>query len=166
MRIVGDKLENWANKAKSTDEKNLFGRSAFNRYYYSAYLITREMLGEFDEGWKYMSHKSIPGLLTGKVRDKAKRQIKNAFNSKLISYGECSRMQTSINEATSNLANLLKLAYDIRCVADYQPEKVIVINKKSLSLENYKLSSAPSWTNQVNRDCGVIKKLWKDLGIV
>ena len=46
MKIVGEKLERWALEQKAVDEKDLFGRSAFNRYYYAVFLLTREMLGK------------------------------------------------------------------------------------------------------------------------
>jgi len=166
MKLVGEQLEKWALSRKISNEKDLFGRSAFNRYYYSAYLVTREMLGEFKDDWKFCSHKSIPDLLEGEVKSKVKREIKKSLKSGLIKIGEYSRIHTNITKATNDLANLLRQAYDIRCVADYEPEKEITMNKKIIYLEHYKLSSAPGWTHQAHTYCNVIKKIWKELGFV
>lgn len=64
MKVVGDKLENFALGEKNILSKDLFGRSAFNRYYYAAFLVTREMLGELQNSWKATPHRQIPILLT------------------------------------------------------------------------------------------------------
>ena len=56
MKIVGEQLESWALDRKVETERDLFGRSAFNRYYYAVFLLTREMLGEFKASWKKTMH--------------------------------------------------------------------------------------------------------------
>lgn len=44
MKVVGEQLHDWALQKKAQPERDVFGRSAFNRFYYAAFLITREML--------------------------------------------------------------------------------------------------------------------------
>ena len=45
MQYVGSELERLALINTDPNSADLLGRSAFNRYYYAAFLITRETLG-------------------------------------------------------------------------------------------------------------------------
>jgi len=48
MQRVGAALAERAVTAQVLDEADVFGRSAFNRYYYATYLITRALLRELN----------------------------------------------------------------------------------------------------------------------
>ena len=53
MQYVGSELERLALSDADPNNADLLGRSAFNRYYYAAFLITRETLGYMQPNWKF-----------------------------------------------------------------------------------------------------------------
>lgn len=165
MKIVGEKLEEIAVLERDKDLQNLFGRSAFNRYYYAAFLITREMLGELNNAWKKTAHSEIPNLLETSVRKQPINNLKLSAKKELITSGEFSRLNTSLTNATAELANLLRQAYDVRVIADYEPDQIIVVKGKVISLHSIKLTSANTWMNRANSFCKDIRKVWKEAGL-
>lgn len=165
MQVVGDKLQEWAKSEKEDCAADLFGRSAFNRYYYSAYLVTRAMLFELDPHWARMSHKAIPDFLQNGFPNRVRKEIQRALKSNMINAGRASRYRTTLNSSTSNLANLLLRAYDIRVVADYEPDKAIIINGTIMILESETASSASHWHNKASLYTKEILRIWKELGL-
>jgi hypothetical protein len=97
MRVVADRLADWAASEADADNADLFGRSAFNRYYYAAYLITREMLRKLDPKWAASGHRQIPDLLQKTVTKKARQSIKNAEKNRLIDPGMASWLRQSLS---------------------------------------------------------------------
>lgn len=59
MQYVGSELERLALSDADPNNADLLGRSAFNRYYYAAFLITRETLGYMQPNWKGTQHANI-----------------------------------------------------------------------------------------------------------
>ncbi len=165
MKIVGEKLETWAQSQSNIHDKDLFVRSAFNRYYYAAFLITREMLGEFDAKWKHTPHRGIPELLEKALKPPVMHQLKKGVRNNIIGDGEMKRLQQNLQIATSELAKMLRQAYDLRIITDYEPETAIVVDENVLLLMSYKLSSARSWADQASKYCKIIRRVWKDAGL-
>ncbi|MCG7946749.1 MAG: hypothetical protein N0C84_10455 [Candidatus Thiodiazotropha taylori] len=165
MKIVGEKLESWALEQKAVDDKDLFGRSAFNRYYYAIFLLTREMLGEFKKSWKGTMHASIPDLLRTSVKKEVNKTLKSAIRNGLISQGESSQIIHQHNISLNALANLLEEAYQVRKIADYEPEITIQQKRNVLSLDRHKLTSAKTWPDRAASYCKVIRKVWKEVGL-
>lgn len=166
MKVVGEKLEDFALSESDSAKKDLFGRSAFNRYYYAAFLITREMLGEIDPKWKQTPHKEIPNLLQTSVRKPVVQRLKQDARKDLITNGELSTLQTKLTKATTELANLLVQAYDVRLIADYEPEKHITESNRVITLSSCKLTAANTWADRAGAYCKDIRKVWKDSGLV
>jgi len=166
MKLVGEKLENYAVSESDENIKDLFGRSAFNRYYYAAFLITREMLGGINPKWKKTPHKEIPELLKGAVRKPVIQRLKQNAKKDLITNGELSALQTKLTNATNELANLLVQAYDVRLIADYEPERHILIKNRVIILSSCKLTSANNWADRASAYCKDIRKAWKGSGLV
>lgn len=165
MQIVGEKLAEWASKETVISAADLFGRSAFNRYYYSAYLITRDLLEELNPAWSRQSHKGIPELLKKAIVKKIKTNIKKAEKSEIITSGEASKLKSTILTATNELADLLSSAYDIRIIADYEPEIHIVKDGSIFSLKKQSISSAKNWPNLAISYTTSIRKVWKEVGL-
>jgi len=165
MKIVGEKLEDWALKEPDIAVKDKFGRSAFNRFYYATFLATRAMLGALDKKWLEPSHGEIPNLLEGKVKKSATQVLKSSLKNSLITHKEHSALLSGLNHATSDLANLMREAYDIRRIADYEPEMKIKQNQKVISLHTCKLTTACTWPDRANRYCSIIQKVWKETGL-
>lgn len=165
MKIVGEKLKSLALSEVDEVNKDLFGRSAFNRFYYATFLVTREMLGDLDSKWKHTPHKEIPNLLVTGVRKPVITQLKQNEKKDLIKKGQLKLLQNKLYNATSDLSNLLDEAYDIRIVADYEPENPITINKKVIMLNSCKLTSANTWVDRAKAYCKDIRKVWRDSGL-
>lgn len=165
MKVVGEKLESVALLERDVFKKDLFGRSAFNRYYYAAFLVTRKMLGELNPSWKHTAHREIPNLLLTGVRKPVVRKLKQNAKKDLMTLGESSALQTKLTKATMELSNLLLQAYDVRSVADYEPEQQIAIDNKVITLCSCKLTSANTWADKANAFCKDIRKVWKESGV-
>lgn len=166
MKIVGEQLESWAGSQASNPNKDLFARSAFNRYYYAAYLVTREMLGEYEPSWKSTPHKNIPNLLEKTLKKIISTELKKIYKKGQITHGERQKTLSAISYATSDLSNLLRVAYDVRVTADYDPELLVENAGGTLILGIQKLSSANCWSDRTNSYCKIIRKILRDLGLV
>lgn len=166
MQIVGEQLETWALDRKEPLERDLFGRSAFNRYYYSVFLMTRQMVGEFRASWKGTAHKELPNLLLTSVKKKLDSSLKISVSKGILKEGEKSRILTKHNRSINELAGLLREAYSTRLIADYEPEILIIDKGKELVLDNCKLASARNWPRKAGLHCNAIRSAWQEAGIV
>jgi hypothetical protein len=165
MQIVGNKLAEWANHETEVNVADLFGRSAFNRYYYSAFLVTRELLNELDSKWAEPSHSGIPDLLRKTIVKKVKLSINKAVKLGTIDPGEALKLEATIMTAANELANLLSAAYAVRVIADYEPEVQIIKKGKVFSLNNESITRAKNWPNQASIYTTSIRKVWKGIGL-
>lgn len=165
MKVVGEQLQGWAVSQRETEVKDLFGRSAFNRYYYAAYLVTRKNLGELDPKWKKEKHKAIPNTLLTTVRKPVKHELDKQVKKGIMTSKQRADALDSLKAATAALADLLQQAYDLRCVADYEPEESIVVDGKIMTLKDYKLNTAREWPSKASAYCKTIRKVWGDAGL-
>ena len=165
MKIVGEQLESWALERRAHDEKDFFGRSAFNRYYYAVFLLTREMLGEFKTSWKGTMHASIPNLLRTSVKKEVVQTLEKAVRSGFMTKGESSQIIQQHNRSLAELADLIEMAYQVRIIADYEPEIAIQQERNVLSLDSHKLTSAKTWPDRASAYCKAIRKVWKEVGL-
>src|SRR5262245_24567360 len=79
MEVVGQYLQGHALTLGVGLERDYFGRSAFNRFYYATFLNVKKELSEIIDGWPN-GHATIPQFLRGKIckeikagRDRARR---------------------------------------------------------------------------------------------
>lgn len=165
MKVVGDQLENWAHAQSDFRSSDLFGRSAFNRYYYAAFLVTREMLGDLDSNWKHTQHKNIPELLEVALKKPVLNKLSANVRKDIITEGDKKRLQQELQIATTDLANLLREAYDVRIVADYEPEESVIIKNKVITLKGCKLNSASGWVGRAKNCCKTIRRVWQETGL-
>ncbi len=164
MESVGKKLKFWAESQHA--HQNMFGRSAYNRFYYASYLLTRKTLSNLDSKWQNAKHKNIPELLVTSVRKPVKTALKIQLKKGLITHGQHSKSLNTLNQSTLELSDLLVQAYDLRCIADYEPEIPIVAEKQVLTLNEYKLNTAEKWPGKANACCKSIRKIWEEVGLV
>ncbi len=165
MKVVGQELERWALGQTNADDKDLFARSAFNRYYYAVFLITREMIGEFEAGWRRTNHAGMPDLLRGAVKRKVETALKDAVRGGLMSQGDSLKIKAKNAVAINALAVLLQEAYHVRVVADYEPEIVVQQKHNVISLDTHKLASAKTWPDRAASYCKCIRKVWEEVGL-
>ena len=165
MQYVGSELERLALSDVDPNNADLLGRSAFNRYYYAAFLITRETLGNMKSNWKGTAHAEIPNLLQTGLRKPAKAELKKQVKTGLLDKGDESRLLGDLNATGNELAQLLKLAYDARILADYEPEIKTRKDGRVIYLKTHKLTTASQWPSQAQKHCAKLMRIWKEIGL-
>ena len=61
--------------------------TAFNRYYYAAFLTTRDLLIQIDKGWSRTSHANIPELLEADLLKRVRASVKKLETKGLLAHG-------------------------------------------------------------------------------
>jgi hypothetical protein len=163
MQRVGAVLAQKAVTAQAPDEADVFGRSAFNRYYYATYLITRAMLRQLDASWSRIPHKDIPPLLNGKVVERVRRVSRKQQQQGLIN--DAASLCYSVTSAASALADMMTGAHEVRRVADYEPETQILRTGKVIKLVDHSIEEAKDWPRRASAHSGTILKTWRRLGL-
>jgi hypothetical protein len=166
MQYVGDELERLALSHGDAANSDLLGRSAFNRYYYAAFLITRETIKSMQISPKFVKHAEIPIILLDGLKKAAKPRLDKQVKAGLIDRGTHSRLLTELNVIGNELAQLLQHANDARVLADYEPEIKTERNGAVIKLKSYKLTTAKEWPSRASQLCGKLLKIWRDIGLV
>jgi len=164
MIIVADKLSEIALRERDVTSADLFGRSAFNRYYYASYLLTRSLLTEFDSTWARTPHSNIPSLLRDTIRKRLRTALLNQAG-KLISWRDAKEMRAELNAAVEDLASVLTVAYLVRCIADYEPDIKASRNGPALELCNHTIHEASGWPRRAIAHTRTIRRIWRTLAI-
>ena len=135
-----------------------YARSAFNRYYYSTFLEARKMLCAIDVAWERTAHKSYPDHLKGKMLQKLKKKARILRNTDDYSAAD---ILDAACHGLPELAKIMEEAYNLRVVADYEPDiKVNFDDRRNFSLNNISIEAAKSWTNRASRIRGQVLKAW------
>ena len=166
MKIVGDHLAGVAAHIGDPIEFDLFSRSAFNRYYYSAFLSVRSVLKSIDPAWAKPSHQSMPEVLKGEVLKRLKRQIRNAREQGLITDSKGSELYRTAGTAASELSNLLTSARETRRLADYEPEIRVGKTSSGTTLGQWTLDAARNWERRVEAQSKTILNIYAQLGLI
>jgi hypothetical protein len=168
MNIVGDRLAAIAATEDDPVRFDLFGRSAFNRYYYSAYFTVRTALGRIDTNWERMNHKAIPQLLRTAVLERLRKQASANKKTGLMTGAEASRFYSMAASAAAELSNCLRTAYEVRVVADYEPQtKVEVIGKAAgAKLADCTISRASGWQRRAETHASTILRAYERFGLI
>lgn len=160
MKRVADHLADQAMRIPDNAERDIFGRSAYNRYYYSTFLIVREGLRRMqviqDSG--EIAHASIPQMLNGSIREKLKR---NRSRAAKIQDRDSVKLFSDALTAARDLASLMNEARGIRTVADYHPETGITFSQQGFQLMSMEISHARHWPNKASAFLGPIEKAWR-----
>ncbi|NIF53504.1 hypothetical protein [Burkholderia sp. Ax-1724] len=165
MERVAEALTIQAISVKDERDANLFGRSAFNRYYYSVYLSTRQMVRIGHPEIKQFKHKELPDLLIGKVQERIQQEASKLKKRNILSDGQASQLVQSARQALSELANILREGYHIRVIADYEPTVIATVSNGHVILESKTSDAARQWGLRAQRCIGQIHRVWRQLGI-
>ena len=165
MEVVAERLEKIAIEERDENHEDSFGRSAFNRYYYASYLITRDMLRKLNPLWTRTGHSKIPSLLRDTIIKKIDVELRR--QQKLGGLGLTNSKSTlnQARKAAEELSNLLKDAYEVRCVADYEPEQKIFRDGAVLKLGEQTIGTARNWPHRASIHTKTLIKIWRGLGL-
>ena len=164
MRIVGDHLRTHACGLASGADFDLFARSAFNRYYYAAFWITRRMLQDLGQPNDKLRHESIPEHITGKFRRNLLNEASSRRKSKVITSKDEARIKANIESATRGIAKVLTSAYLLRCAADYNADARAVCTLSDIRLMGSTGKDARNWVRDTESYCTTLQKAWRNLG--
>jgi hypothetical protein len=159
MERVAEALTEQAVSSPDELDANLFGRSAFNRYYYAVYLSVRQMVIAGHPEIKQFKHKDLPDLLVGKIQDKIQQEAGKLKKRHMLSEGEASRLSQSSRQALSELASILREG------ADYEPTVIAVVRDGHVILEHKTSDAARQWGRRADRCIGQVRRVWRQLGI-
>ena len=160
MKVVGNKLAEWADSCHEFSDKDRFCRSAFNRYYYSAFLLTREMLREFDSKWEKTAACQDSWRAFRRSKAEGCTELEKAVENRLMSSDERDEYQRKLTVYLEGLASLLQEANEIRVVADYKPEELTIIEDNELLLNGCNVANASRWPDRASTYCNSIRGVW------
>jgi hypothetical protein len=144
---------------RNAAQADVFGRSAFNRYYYAAFIRTRRLLTALDANWSKLPHKAYPELLKGQICKHFKysqRKAERLRDKELVS--ACSKAASYTNE----LAEMFLTSNAIRVVSDYEPDEPIkFIDDARFSLRGVKITTAHEWPSKADTLCRFIEQTWR-----
>ncbi len=166
MERVGKHLAEVATSKSSVDEIDLFARSAFNRFYYAAFLATRETLRKLDDRWREPNHKDVPAILRGRVVDRVTEELKRQSDAGIPLLPGLPQLTHEIHAATDALAQLLKQAYSVRRTADYKPEARALRSAGMIMLDQVKLSQAEHWPRRARAYALQIERVYGKLALL
>jgi hypothetical protein len=162
MRRVAKYLEEKSISCKESDEIDVFGRSAFSRYYYATFWVVRSTLGAIDPKWAEPAHSVIPDILRGAVKKKITVQLKAG----LLPHSQSAELRARANGSVSSLASLLEKAYLLRVTADYKPELTAIKSGGIITFGEMKISEAANWPKLADTHTGNLLDVCRKLGII
>jgi hypothetical protein len=161
MQIVGQYLQQEALIQTMATDRDFFGRSAFNRYYYATFLQVKTGLGSLRTEWSTMAHADIPGVLRGTVQRELKQgrmRAQKTADKEVITL--CSRALAAV----ADLADLMEKGYATRVTADYHPEiSVDFSSGVDFKLNTIAVGAAKTWPSRAAVLVGAITSAWKQL---
>lgn len=162
MHEVGHYLQIEALK-RADPEKDLFARSAYNRYYYSIFLTARNLLSLIDSKYERLPHKSYPEVLLGNIVSTLKKGGRTA--SKNGDHALVTKIASAVS-AANDLSNLMEAAYATRIAADYMPSiKVNFVGPGRFELQGISITDAHNWTARAATWCRVILDAWRQVDV-
>jgi hypothetical protein len=133
-------------------EADSFGRSAFNRYYYAAYLAVRHILEPVIPDLP-TQHGTLPEFLRTTVRKQLGKRRERA--SKAGDHSAAKATEDA-RQATLDLAELLVAGYGSRVMADYHPEILVNFDHQDFKLNEVRCTVAQVWPPKAKHFANII----------
>lgn len=167
LQSVAEHLSAYAKGLGSGDmDADAFGRSAFNRHYYATFLTVRDLLVTIDTAWAKTPHVEIPNRLEKNLVSRIKEEAKKQERSGVLVSGRKNAIVSQSISAATEIASVLKSAYNVRVAADYEPSHKVVFGLSGLELDSCSIGEASSWYGRVEREKWKLIAISKELGLV
>lgn len=162
MEVVAQHLKGHATALSAGVDRDLFGRSAFNRFYYATFLTVKaDLMTAIPDLPR--DHAGIPNFLRTTVKNqlaKGAGKARRADDSALVSI--CSRAKSAAFE----LADLLEEGYTTRVVADYNPDIPVSFDGRSnFALNNISVEHAQTWPHRARAFTRSIVNAWRQISV-
>lgn len=157
MKIVAEHLQQQA-ISRPAPERDFFGRSAFNRYYYATYLIVKDSFSHLNKDWSVnLPHAQTAEMLRGAIT----KQLKAGKNKAAkVGDGELINTCSRAIAAAEDLAKIMEQGRAARVVADYEPDKKIDFYDNNFSLNKVSVTEAQSWPHRAYAFLQSIEEAW------
>lgn len=153
-------------KRRTADEADAFGRTAFNRYYYAAFLSTRELLTQIDRSWSGAPHGNIPELLESSLICRLRTLLRRLRTKGLVPEDRANRLLSQARAAGSDMASILRTANIVRVTADYRPDEKVVFEPTTFRLATHTEAEARQWLRRIDRNKGIVLSVAREVGLV
>jgi len=161
METVALHLEVQALSLTSDGGRDLFGRSAFNRYYYAAFLKVQSSLRQHRPDWANHGHSKLPRIL----KEEVFKELKTSFEiGRKTGDTEVKKLCSDAMSAAKNLACLLEEGYAVRVTADYRPDVAVdFISARDFKLNEIAVSQAHSWPTKAIGFVSTLERAWRQI---
>lgn len=161
MEIVGQHLQAHALTLVAGQDRDYFGRSAFNRFYYATFLSVRAELNALLPGWPN-NHASIPDYLQGAVCKEFKA---GRMRAQRAGDTELANLCLRARSAALDLASLMRESYGVRVTADYNPDIPVAFGSEDFKLSTIPVNQAKAWPHKARAFALTISNAWKQLNV-
>lgn len=164
MESVANHLQNEATSRSLARDKDAFGRSSFNRYYYAAFIEARNMMAGLRVEWARLPHKQIPTVLRDSIGQDFKAASRKAL--RVQDNATVHACSTAIT-AAKGLADLLESSFATRVVADYRLDTMVLFDKApDFTLNSVPISVARHWPSKAKGFALSITNGWRQAGVI
>lgn len=165
MITVANHLRDYACGLNDDPQVDLFGRSAFNRFYYACYWEIRTKLPNIVSDWTKLGHKALPERLEKSVKRDTLGTLEKLRRKRVISDADFGRLSPRITTSIVEIASVMRRGYSVRCTADYAPDLKASKAGGSLTLDGAKLSTFESAYRDLAIQVGILKKSREEIGL-
>jgi len=145
------------------NDRDQFARTAFNRFYYSAFHAVNELVIAIDPDQASMRHGNFPDYISNTLASDLNNRLKRRFKVRAISGQEYNILKNQIHHATKQLARLISNAYSTRVIADYKLSVSVSFRPGGFSLSGTDIKVAHKWQQEASLYCATIRKAWRSL---
>lgn len=162
MEIVAQHLQHEAAVRTLSVERDLFGRSAFNRYYYATFLEVKASLAKLRPQWAgELAHASVPEVLRGTVK---KELTRGRYTAQRMNDSEVVSLCQKALSAAESLAKILEEGRVTRVAADYHPEiPVEFVAASDFRLNTVGVQTAQTWPHRARVLLVPISSAWRQI---
>lgn len=160
MQAVAHHLQIEARRRQGID-RDLFARTAYNRYYYGCFLKVRELIMALDKSFGKPTHARIRDMMKDILPQKLEVIRKNAVRARdrrLV------QMASKSIASSKRIGEILERAYGVRIFADYSPDVLInFADSKRFDLNSVDITEAHGWYDEVVIHSAQILQTWRQL---
>lgn len=164
MKCVAQHLYAEALNRSTVDERDLFARSGFSRYYYAYFLTARALWRQIKGNPTNIAHTDLPNALERTAKKLLLQELAQARKSKYITRSDHDRFKASVEGSVKALASILRTANGVRVVADYYPDIKISFVTGTPTLQGTSQKDVTTWMRQVESSCQRIQIVRQQLG--
>ncbi|MEC5385532.1 hypothetical protein VVD49_07340 [Uliginosibacterium sp. H3] len=158
MEVVAQYLRQEA-LSRASPERDTFGRSAFNRYYYATFLTVKRGISALRPEWAgNIPHADIPNMLRGAIKESLGKGRKRALRAGDF---ELENLCARAISAAEDLAKVMEQGKATRVAADYHPDILVDFSgEQPFYLNKVSVHVAKDWPFRARAFLDTISQAW------